>query len=136
MPKKKKAAQQLSSDSEGDFLTDRISIPDESDMDERVKDLCASDDDDAQVIDNEETIFFKDLANVLETEAVEGPPVNEKLAEVFNGLCIKPLSKEKIAYMLEQYPTPSNCKLITRKCNSLIWKDLLDTKHRSFDIKL
>ena len=137
MPKKKKAAKkQLSSDSEGDFLNDNVSIPGESDMDERIKDLCASDNDAAQVLDNEETIFFKDLANVLEPEAVEGPPVNEKLAEVFNGLCTKPLSKEKIAYKLEQYPTPSNCKLITRKCNPLIWKDLLDTKHRSFDIKL
>ena len=48
----------------------------------------------------------------------------------------KPLSKEKIANKLEQYPTPSNFKLITRKCNPLIWKDLLDTKHRYFYIKL
>ena len=65
------------------------SIAGESDMDERVKDLCCSGDEDAQVIDNKETIFFKDLANILETEAVEGPPVNDKLAEVFNGICTK-----------------------------------------------
>ena len=77
-------------------------------MDERLKDLCGSGEDDAQVIDSEETIFFKDLANVLETESVEAPPVNDKLAEVFNGLCTKPLSKENIANKLEQYPAPGN----------------------------
>ena len=70
------------------------------------------------------------------TEEQNSAPINKKLASVFNTYCVKEFSKEKIATKYEQYKTPENCNLHTRKCNSDIWKNLLSTKERQFDLQL
>jgi hypothetical protein len=64
-----------------------------------------------------------------------GPKVNNDLAEIVNGLVQKGLSEEKLQDKLNKYPSPENCKALSKvRVNQLIW-DNLQPNTRSQDLR-
>ena len=60
---------------------DEISLPSESDMDTRVKDLCNSSSDDC--LSEEDDDIMATIAKDLTGQNEDGPPISTKVADVF-----------------------------------------------------
>ena len=76
------------------------------------------------------------IASDLKLDQKQGPPVNEQIAKIVQGLMREKLSDEVLTETQNRYNRPENCDcLTTTKVNHLIW-DKLKPDTRSNDIKL
>ena len=130
--KKYKTHQDLSIATEAD-IAERVSLfAEDSDMDNKVRDLCQSSTEQSDDSD----INLEEISNDLFDEDEVGPPVIEGLSSLFNNIKEKPLPKTKIADKCKKILRPKNCNLETKKCNLEIWNNALKFTDRSIDIKI
>ena len=62
-----------------------------------------------------------------------GPSIGKKLASI---TMFNPVNWEKLVQKLEKHPRPENLNsLKIKKCNPKIWKEMLQLKTRSKDLK-
>ena len=114
---------------------DGISIPNESDMDDKVNDLChdiSSEDSE----DEETDVMLDNIAKDLVNQNEAGLPISDKVATLFNSIVANPLSSDKLSEKLKSYLRPNNCNLETKLVNPDIWTNVLSSKQRSYDVKL
>jgi len=120
-----------------------LSLPEESDMDNNIRDLLHNDslnesDDDSTLKDDNEDIddMLQALSNEVEGLDEKGPPVRENLAKCINNIWNKPLTKEKYVEKLKKQKMPANLNLNIKRCNSEIWKNMVSTGAKTKDLKL
>ena len=65
-----------------------------------------------------------------------GPPIGKNLTRIIYNVTFNPVSREKLVQKLEKHPRPENLNsLKIKKCNPKIWKEMLQSKTRSKDLK-
>ena len=112
-----------------------ISIPDQNEMNDKLRELIneSSNNEDSS---GEEEEVFKSFSKMIDTKEVVSAHIESKLAEIVNQLWQQPLQIEKMKDKIPQYNRPKNCQsLIVKKCNPEVWSNHLQTKHRATDFK-
>ena len=89
-------------------VVDEVSIPSESDINNKIRDLVETSND-------EESDSF-DLENGLFDIEEEGPPVQQELSQIAKKLKENKMSQEKIAEKAKTHLKPKNCNFETKKC--------------------
>ena len=133
--KKSRTSNIISDDADVSDDDDRISIPTQSDMDQRINELVGETSSERE--DSPESDFnFEELRQDYIDDEEVGSPVDNKIASLFQSLKPIGLSKEKVLQKAKIYPRPKNCNLEVRQVNPEIWTDILSPKDRSCDLAL
>jgi len=108
-------------------------------MDRDLRDLIGSPEKTAetgQVSDSDNfDNLFESLSKDVEEEEL-GPPVSDKMAKVFKRIWKAPMKKEKYLEKLKKYPLPQNVPLKVKRCNPELWKQRLNARSKTNDLKL
>jgi len=115
-----------------------LSLPEESDMDNDLKDLIGSPEKSVESL-GESDDNFDDLYETLSKDVEDdelGPPISDKMAKVFNKIWKAPVKKERYLEKLKKYPLPSNIPLRVKKCNPELWKHRLSARSKTNDLKM
>ena len=113
---------------------DKVSIPDEEEMNRNLKVLqWESDDSNSSKDGNDDgDDDFKELAQQLNEEEGLGEPVQQTLANILETVWQNPQSYEKMKDKMKIYPRPENCSsLVVKKCNKEIWQAHLTSRDRT-----
>ena len=113
---------------------DTISIPTQSDLDDKINQLIQSEEDSESSSDDDLDILSFKLDYL--DDADVGPSVDSNLADLFKSLKESGLSTDKVATKAKEHPRPENCNMETRKVNHEIWSSILNTKDRNLDLQL
>ena len=105
---------------------DGISIPTQSDMEQRINDLVRSSSLESDKSDSSDSDFNFD----------KSPPVHSKIASLFSSLKPQGMSKEKVLEMAKVHLIPKNCNLEVRNVNPEIWSEIMSAKDCSYDLAL
>ena len=123
--------------SDNDDDVDGISIPTQSDMDQRINDLVGDTSTEEEKDDSSESDFdFDGLKQDYLDDDEIGLPIDPKIASLFKSLKPNGLSKEKVSEKAKLYPKPNNCNLDVRPVNPEIWSDIMSPRDRSQDLAL
>ena len=116
-------------------VEDTLSLHGESDIEDRVKQLCKdNEDNDSSSSDGEE--FLENIVQELDVGEQKGLPIKEALAEVTNKIWHTALQPEHLKNKLEKFKTPQNCNIQTKKVNEEIWNDIMKSNNRQYDLKI
>ena len=117
---------------------DKVSIPDEEEMNRNLKALhWESDNNNSSKDGNDDgDDDFKELAQELNKEEGLGEPVQQTLANILEAVWQNPQSYEKMKDKMKIYPRPENCSsLVVKKCNKEIWQAHLTSRDRAKDLQ-
>ena len=112
---------------------DEISIPTQSDIDDKIHDLCQTGSE-SESSDEDWDIAGMQADYLDNTD--KGPEVDKDLAELFNKIKKSGLSKEKVAAKAKDHPMPANCSLEVKQVNPEIWSNIISTRERSTDLMI
>ena len=116
---------------------DKVSIPDEEEMNKNLRALQWESHDNNSgkdgIDDGEDD--FKELAQELNKEEGLGEPVQQTLANILKTVWQNPQSYEKMKDKMKIYARPENCSsLVVKKCNKEIWQAHLTSRNRAKDL--
>lgn len=116
---------------------DGVSIPTQSDMDQKINDLIESSSSESEKSDSSDSDFdFDELKQGYLDDDEIGPPIHSKIASLFSSLKPQGMAKEKVLEMAKVHPMPKNCNLEVRNVNPEIWSEIMSAKDRSQDLAL
>ena len=117
---------------------DKVSVPDEEEMNRNLKVLQWESDNNNSGNDGSDDgdDDFKELAQLLNKEEGLGRPVEQTLANIFETVWQNPQSCEKMKGKRKIYSRPENCSsLVVKKFNKEIWQEKLVLSKKNEKIK-
>lgn len=116
---------------------DSVSIPTQSDIDDKVNKLLDDTEEDSEESSSdEEELDLDKLKSQYMDDEPKGPAIDAKLASLFNSMKEYGMSKEKVASKSKEHPMPENCNLDTKQVNPEIWGQAMSSKDRSLDLQI
>ena len=116
---------------------DSISIPTQSDIEDKINNLLEDTESDSEDDSSEEEeLDIDSIKHQYLDEELKGPPLDQKLASLFNAMKEHGMPKDKVAAKSKEHPMPENCNMETKQVNPEIWGQAMSARDRSLDLQI